>query len=289
MGSSLTSWRFLLSRRWVLFFFAVLLIGYGTWWLGEWQFGRLADRRERNAIVETNEKQQPVPVGDVLGVGKPVAERDEWRLVSAEGEYDVARTVVVRYRTRDGAPGVEVVVPFVTEGGETFLVDRGWFGTDDPEIGPDKIPAPPSGEVTMTGWVRDNGTGESTAVDSDRSTRAIASGPIGRAIDRELLNGFVALRSESPEPATALEPVELPDLGEGPHFFYGLQWWFFGLLATFGFGYLAWDERQNGPRKERVAAREPSERQKRREIRRRQIAMTQEKARAERAEEKARG
>ena len=31
-------------------------------------------------------------------------------------------------------------------------------------------------------------------------------------------------------------------LNNGPHFFYGLQWWFFGLLALFGFGYLAWDE-----------------------------------------------
>ena len=36
--------------------------------------------------------------------------------------------------------------------------------------------------------------------------------------------------------------AELPDLGNGPHFFYGLQWWFFGLLAVFGFFYLAYDE-----------------------------------------------
>ena len=41
-----------------------------------------------------------------------------------------------------------------------------------------------------------------------------------------------------------LVPAELPDLGNGPHFFYGLQWWFFGLLAVFGFVYLAYDERK---------------------------------------------
>jgi hypothetical protein len=39
-------------------------------------------------------------------------------------------------------------------------------------------------------------------------------------------------------------PAEQPDLGNGPHFFYGLQWWFFGLLAVFGFFYLAYDERK---------------------------------------------
>ena len=32
--------------------------------------------------------------------------------------------------------------------------------------------------------------------------------------------------------------------GDGPHFFYGLQWWFFGVLAIFGFFYLAYDERR---------------------------------------------
>jgi len=37
--------------------------------------------------------------------------------------------------------------------------------------------------------------------------------------------------------------TELPDdTSNGPHFFYGLQWWFFGALAVFGFFYLLWDE-----------------------------------------------
>ena len=63
-----------------------------------------------------------------------------------------------------------------------------------------------------------------------------------------MLGGFVDLRSESPEPATALEPVELPELDNGPHFFYGLQWWFFGALAIFGFFYLIYDEWRGRPR-----------------------------------------
>ncbi|WP_308281375.1 SURF1 family protein [Pimelobacter sp. 30-1] len=250
MRSLLSSWRFLLSRRWVLFFLAIILLGYGTWWLGEWQFGRLEDRKERNAVVVANEDRDPVPVDEVLAPGRPVAETDEWRLITATGEYDAENTVVVRYRTRKSAPGVEVVVPLVTADGTAVLVDRGWFATDNPEIGPDELPAPPEGEVTITGWVRADGTGGSTQV-SGRSTRAIASGPIGKATGLDVFTGFVALKAEDPEPAEALEPVELPELGEGPHFFYGLQWWFFGVLGVGGFGYLAWDERRNGPRGER--------------------------------------
>jgi hypothetical protein len=56
--------------------------------------------------------------------------------------------------------------------------------------------------------------------------------------------GFVDVQRETPPPARTLAHAELPDLGNGPHFFYGLQWWFFGALAVFGFGYLAYDERR---------------------------------------------
>jgi cytochrome oxidase assembly protein ShyY1 len=102
----------------------------------------------------------------------------------------------------------------------------------------------------VSGYVRADGSGDSTTV-SNRSTRAIDSEKVGEALDREVYGGFVELRSEDPAPATALEPVELPELNDGPHFFYGLQWWFFGVLAVFGFGYLAHDERRRGPRGQR--------------------------------------
>lgn len=234
----------------MLFFVAVLLAGWATWWLGEWQFGRLEDRKERNAIVSVNEEREPVALTEVLAPGRPVAEADEWRLVTVTGEYDVEKTVVVRYRTRESAPGVEVVVPLVTADGTAVVVDRGWFGTDDPEIGPDELPAPPAGQVTVSGWVRSDGTGSSTAVNG-HSTRAISSETIGRAIDRPVFTGFLAMKAEDPGATEDLEPVELPELGEGPHFFYGLQWWFFGIMAAGGFGYLAWDERANGRRGDR--------------------------------------
>lgn len=243
----LRSWRFLASRRWILFAVAVAVVGYGTWWLGEWQFGRLDDRQQRNAVIRANEERPPVPVEEVLEVGGEVAGGEEWRLVRATGEYAPEDTVVVRYRTRDGLPGVNAVVPLVTEAGTALLVDRGWLQTDNRGATAAELPSPPDGEVTITGWVRADGTGRSTEV-ADQATRAISSEQIGPALDREVYGGFVELRSEDPEPAEALAPAELPDLDDGPHFFYGLQWWFFGVLALGGFLYLAWDERRHGRR-----------------------------------------
>ena len=114
------SWAFLLSRRWIGFAVVVALLAWGAWWLGEWQFGRLEERKARNAVIERNETLPPAPVADVLPASGDLAETDEWRVVTATGEYDESDTVIVRYRTRDGASGVEVVVPLVLEDGRTF-------------------------------------------------------------------------------------------------------------------------------------------------------------------------
>ncbi|WP_134766110.1 SURF1 family protein [Nocardioides sp. 1609] len=254
------SYRFLASRRWLLFGLTVVLLSTFAWWLGEWQFGRLEDRKERNAAVRANEDQDPAPVEDVLAPpGDGLPQDEEWRVVTATGTYDVDDTVIVRYRTRDGQAGVDVVVPLVTPSGTAVVVNRGWLATENRgTASPDDVPAPPSGEVTITGWARVDGTGDSTAVE-DQSTRAINSEEIGAALSREVYGGFVNLRSEDPPAATTLEQTELPELDNGPHFFYGLQWWFFGLLALFGFGYLAYDERKRGPRGERPH-REPGPR-----------------------------
>lgn len=235
------SWRFLLSRRWVLFALVVAVLCSAAWWLGEWQFGRLSDRKDSNAVVRANEDRAPAPVADVLAPGRDVSADDEWRVVTATGSYDAGDTVIVRYRTRDGASGIDVVVPLVTADGTALLVDRGWMPTDNRGAGPGDVPEPPTGEVTVQGWVRADAQGDSTAVD-DHSTRAISSEQIGSALDRPVYGGFVELKAEDGRPAAGLEAVELPELNNGPHFFYGLQWWFFGLLAAFGFCYLAYDE-----------------------------------------------
>ena len=258
------SFRFLLSRRWLLFALTVVLIAWATWWLGQWQFHRLADRKASNAVISHNEGLDPAPVQDVLGSGRDVTSADEWRQVTATGTYDTADTVVVRYSTRDGESGVDVVVPLVTADGTAVVVDRGWTPSDNRGTTPSDLPPPPSGQVTVTGWLRVDATGDSAKVSGD-STRAISSKEIGDAIGKDVYGGFVDLKSESPAADHPLTEVELPELDNGPHFFYGLQWWFFGVLAVFGFFYLLYDEWQSSRRGETsVAAEAMAERKEKR-------------------------
>ncbi len=236
---------FLFARKWLVFALVVAGLAYGAWWLGEWQFHRLDDRRERNAVIRANEAHEPVAPAEIMAVGRQPAEDDEWREVRATGTYAVEETIIVRYRTRDGAAGVNVVVPLVLADGTSMLVDRGWYATSNRGASRADVPAPPEGEVEVLAWVRRDAVGAATKV-ADQSTRAISSSTISEALDRPLLGGFTELVSESPEPAESLVAADLPELDEGPHFFYGLQWWFFGGLAIFGFGYLLYDEYRGG-------------------------------------------
>jgi cytochrome oxidase assembly protein ShyY1 len=233
--------RFLLTRRWLLFGLAVVVMALGAWRLGVWQFDRLHDREQRNEWTRTNLEAEPAPVELVMSVGDGVDPDQEWLRVRATGEYDAAATVVVRYQTRDGESGVDLVTPLLTDTGTALLVNRGWVATGNTGGSDTELPDPPAGEVDVVGYVRADATGRGIEV-SDGSTRAISSEEIGKALETPVYQGFVEAESESPDPAVAVERVEVPDLGEGPHFFYGLQWWFFGALAVFGFAYLVRDE-----------------------------------------------
>jgi len=235
--------KFLLSRRWVLFATVVALLAFGAYRLGEWQFHRLDDREERNETTSRNLVADPVPVGRILAPGRPASSAHEWQPVTATGKYVEDETVIVRYRTRDGQSGVDVVTPLLTGSGVALLVDRGWAPTANMGTTRPDVPAAPDGVVTVVGWVRVDATGDSAEV-VDRSSRAVSSAEIGPTLPFPVYGGFVDVQSESPDPAEALARAETPDLSAGPHFFYGLQWWFFATLALFGFGYLAFDERR---------------------------------------------
>ena len=72
----------------------------------------------------------------------------------ATGSYRPDLDVVVRYQTRDGASGVDVVTPLQVDGGALLLVNRGWLATENAGDASPDVPAPPDGEVTVEGWVR---------------------------------------------------------------------------------------------------------------------------------------
>ena len=79
---------------------------------------------------------------------------------------------------------------------------------------------------------------------SEGAVRSISSAAIDPTVPYDLYVGFLDLREEQPTVDPSPKLADPPDLGAGPSFFYGIQWWFFGLLALGFFVYFAYAERQ---------------------------------------------
>jgi cytochrome oxidase assembly protein ShyY1 len=235
--------RFLLSRRWIGFAIFVIVLSAGCTRLGLWQWHRLESRLAENKIITKHFKADPVDLESVLTIGRPQAEGQQWTRVRVAGRYDVSHQITVRFSTRDGAPGADVVTPLVLPSGAAVLVDRGWIATTNNSAKPTGVPAPPSGDVTIEGWLRaNNGTRQQPNIPADGQVRAISSAGVASYVPYKLYDGYLNLRRETPPPATKLAAEPRPELGQGPHFFYALQWWFFAALAIFGWFYFAWVE-----------------------------------------------
>ena len=251
--------RFLLSRRWLGLLLAVVVIGVTCVELGLWQFRRYHERIDRNEVTRSNLAGDAAPVSDVLSPAAPPTEDDQWRVVKADGSYDAERQVVVSYRTRNGSPGVDVVVPLITTSGIALLVDRGWVATENNAETP-QLPAPPAGHVKVTGWVRVNADDGDEVEPQDGTVRAISSDALAPTLPFEVYDGFLDLTSEQPNATDEPLRAEAPDLSSGPHFFYGVQWFFFAALALGFWCYFAWAEYRGQPRPARtrraVTARE---------------------------------
>ena len=237
-------YRFLLSRQWVLFTLFALLLIPTLVWLGFWQLDRHEQRVARNDLISASLEAEPVPMAELSTAGAGPDPGDRFRPVTATGAYDPGHEVLVRQRTNaDGAMGYHVLTPLLpSDGGPAVLVNRGWIAAgQDLTVAPE-VPAPPTGEVTVTGRLMADETTATTGV-RDRSglpdgmTMLINSEQREADLGQPMLGGYLELTETAPpDPADpALELVPEPDhTGIGAHFAYAIQWWLFAAGVPVG-------------------------------------------------------
>jgi cytochrome oxidase assembly protein ShyY1 len=218
--------------RWALLIAFVAVLGVAFVSLGNWQLDRLAERKERNATTIANEQKPVQPYEQVFT--RPIADADQWQRVEASGTFDADRQFVVRYRSNGGVDGYEVVTPLRTAGG-AVLVDRGFIPLERGTQIPSVAPAPPTGEVTVVGHVRRNEKGRRSAITPvGNQMRLISSDAIAATLPYEIESGYIGLLTVQPEQQGGFQPIQLPELSEGPHFWYAVQWFMFTTVAVAG-------------------------------------------------------
>lgn len=232
--------RLLASRRWLLRILAGAVLVLAFIRLGMWQLDRNEERAERNAVIETNSRRDPVPADDVLRPGEAVAPDLIWAPVRATGVYDLEHQFVVRIRPLDGRPGVHVLTPLVTDTGGALLVDRGFVPQDGSPTETPDLPDPPAGETEVVGRIRASEEGRGTGGDPASGTvRYVDVDEIAATLPYPVYGAWIEVIDEQPPPAVApVRPPE-PTLDAGPHLSYAVQWFLFACIGIGGFVVLA--------------------------------------------------
>jgi surfeit locus 1 family protein len=231
---------FLRRPKWIFFTIGVILLIVLMVNLGFWQLRRLHTREAMNAQVTERTKSDEVPFADLVKPDTPLnATGDvQWREVSATGRYDESQQVLVRNRSYNGIPGYFVLTPLVVPGGDAVIVNRGFVPLETSGTKP-KVPAAPSGVVVVNGRVRST---QKRGMFGPRDPAVGTLTEVARAdlarlqqqIPYHLMPAYIELETSDPSEAKGVTPVPLPELDNGPHLSYAIQWFTFSALAIVG-------------------------------------------------------
>ncbi len=214
--------------------------------LGFWQLDRLEQRRARNAAVRAGLELPPValdPATAALAARAPDSLAS--RRARATGVFDPAGEVLLRGRSHGGQPGVHVVTPLIlARVGAVMMVNRGWLPSPDGATLDRRPPVEP-GTVAVDGILhpvpvtRDRGQPAEPGAGAARAQtyRRLDLAALRERIPRPVLPLYLQRLPEGAPPGPPV-PVPPPELSEGNHLSYAVQWFSFALIGLVGLAIL---------------------------------------------------
>lgn len=228
---------FLFRPKWLLFHAVVVAGIVGMVAAGFWQLQRLDERKDFNERVIERSQSEPVDLSSVLARiddGSLSFDAAEWLPVVVTGTY-LPDQVLNFNKSQGGRAGDNVLTAAVTDDGDTVIVNRGFV-----PLGIDVPPAPMT-EVEGIGYVRlsevrDRG-GVTDADDGEplTETRRVDLPRLAEQLPGDVAPVYVQLiASDPPIVVGDPEPVVLPELSNGSHLSYAIQWFIFALAVGVG-------------------------------------------------------
>ena len=192
-----------------------------------WQYDRGINRQAENARIEANTLKPPVSLEQITDLRS-----SEWRTVYVQGRFDLKHEVLLRNRySPEGKYGFEYLTLFKTQSGQQFWIDRGWVKAGETALARPKVPTTPLEEITIKGRIRlDNSLPKGSFFALPASGNLINDWNLKSKVETEVF--YIDLIDGAG--VTPDTPAQLPELSDGPHLAYALQWLFFAGLVIYG-------------------------------------------------------
>ncbi len=218
--------------------FAIALI-FGSITAAQWQYDRGVARHAANTLIVENTKKSAITESALQEFPK---KEIQWRSITITGTFmtdNEYHELLLRNRYNEGKYGFGVISLFTSNSGKSYWVDRGWIGAGKSAQDAPSVPPTNEKEVTITARVRTEDLsrrieGSFFALPGPNSStqNALAKWNSEESVVSEPF--YFDLISASDLALIPKVPAELPELTDGPHMAYALQWLLFAVLAAFG-------------------------------------------------------
>jgi len=211
-----------LANRDLVGFVVALAVAAACVLLGLWQIDRLRQRRLRNAALVAARQRPALTVTRAL-----TADSAENRRLYARGVYDYEHERLWRGRSYQGVPGVALVTPLRLPDGAGVLVDRGW------------VPSPDAYHVDERAY-READTADvlGLGMPAPRGRGDVDPAKLRDSLPYPLLPFVIELLPPPTAPYRPLPPGltrwPAPELSDGPHLSYAIQWFSFAVIIVVG-------------------------------------------------------
>ena len=228
-------YKFLLTPKWIAVTLVALLLLPAFNSLSQWQWRRLHQRQSYNSVIVKNKDANTVTLDKVLmNGGTTIDPNNQWRPIHLTGTWDTSHQVLVRKKSFESELGFWVVTPFITPDG-TILINRGWHIAGNTALDSPNIVAAPTGIVEVAARIR------ALAANPAPRPSDLPAGQVG-VIDpstitpdsKVVTNAYAELVASRPDSGVELKLIPAPEVSEGPHRSYALQWIFFAIMTVIG-------------------------------------------------------
>lgn len=192
-----------------------------------------------NAEIQAQINKDSIPIAELIvdtDGTKSVPEDSQWRTVEITGVWLQEDQVLVRKKSLESDLGLWVVTPLQLADGTIVMINRGWTAAANSAVDSPVVSDVPIGTIEVLGRLRDV-TERTKPAPTD-----LPEGQVDRIVPIEIVespdtltNAYVEMTASRPESRTSeIRSLPAPEITEGAHRSYAIQWIFFEIMTVIG-------------------------------------------------------